>query len=1121
MEEKKLLGGVPEGLAPFVVAQLARQHAHVLCVAGHNAQYEAFMDILPRITPDIKVQGFPAWDTVPYDRVSPHAEIEGIRMQTLTALAGGDAGCVVTSLSALLQRVPPVNFFKNRHLTLRVNQDCPQDTLLTFLAQNGYRNMPQVLEVGEYAVRGGLIDIFPAGSESPVRLDFFGDTLEKISYFDVSTQVSSQATDCVELTGESSLVLDADTIMRFRTRYRELFGQAGQDPLYESISAGQKPVGIEHWMPLFFEQMNTLFDHLPADSLIILPDALTVLIGQATEQITTHYQARLQSEMATTGEAVYHPVPPDMFFLTDKEVRQKLADFSHLVLSPFVTEDCQDMGGRVGERFTGDRWPALLALMKKEKVVVCALSTTSQKRLVDLFAERGVLVHKADSFDKAIHKTPSVVVLPISEGVRTPQWTLVTEEDILGERPRHIGRTKKARENFIEDISTLNSGDLVVHIAHGVGRYMGLQTIVAGGVQHDFLCVVYEGGDKLFIPVENLDVLTRYGSENANVRLDKLGTGAWEGRKERVKKYLLEMAEKLIAVAAERLSAPTDKLAPPEGHYQEFCSRFSYVETDDQLNTITDVLSDFQKGHPMDRLVCGDVGFGKTEIALRAAFVAALNGFQVAIVVPTTLLAQQHFNTFVKRFEGFPVKVRQLSRLVSAKERQETLKGLADGTIDIVIGTHALLAKSVSFHHLGLLVIDEEQHFGVAHKERLKELKHNVHVLTMTATPIPRTLQMSLTGVRDLSVIATPPIDRLAVSTFVLPFDSLIIRDALMREKRRGGQVFYVCPRISDLPFVAERLRVLVPEVKLTVANGQMPPAQLEKIMLDFVQHKYDVLLATSIIESGLDIPSVNTIVVHHADHFGLAELYQLRGRVGRSKLKAYAYLTTEPNKALTPAAQKRLTIMQSLDSLGAGFTLASQDLDMRGAGNLLGREQSGHIKEVGTELYQKMLEEAVAVLRTGQEHPASEWVPQINLGVSVLIPETYVPDLSLRMQLYHQLAGLTQDDEIEQMKDELKDRFGPVPAEVENLLDSLRIKALCRQACVERLDAGDKGVSIRFYNNTYPNPAGLVTFIQNQMGLAKLLPDRLILSRTWKTPTDRMYGVQRILRMLANLATL
>ncbi|MBP5160645.1 MAG: transcription-repair coupling factor [Alphaproteobacteria bacterium] len=1121
MRNKNLLGGVPEGFIPFMVARLARQHERLLFVASHNGQYETLMDIVPRIAPDVKLLGFPAWDTVPYDRVSPHAEIEGIRMKTLTALASGEAGCVVTSLDALLQRVPPVSFFKNRSLTLKTNQDYPQDQLLAFLAQNGYKSTPQVLEVGEYAVRGGLMDIFPAGYESPVRLDFFGDTLEKMTYFDVATQVSTQKVDNICLNGESALVLDADTIARFRTRYRELFAQTDKDPLYESISAGQKPAGIEHWMPLFFEKMNSLFDYVPKDTFVVLPDNLSALVRQATEQIQSHYQARLQAVSATSEEAVYHPVPPESFFLDDKELKKATADFECVTLSPFVSEQGEDMGGRAGERFTGDRWPALLSLMKKEKVVVAALSAVSQKRLIDLFKERGLSVHKATSFDEAVRKAPAVVVLPIAEGVRTPDWTLVAEEDILGERPRRIGRTKKARENFIEDISTLNEGDLVVHIAHGVGRYMGLQTIETGGVQHDFLCVVYEGGDKLFVPVENLDVLTRYGSENTAVRLDKLGTGAWEARKGRVKKYLLEMAEKLIAVAAQRLSAPTEKLSPPEGHYQEFCSRFSYVETDDQLNTITDVLSDFQKGHPMDRLVCGDVGFGKTEIALRAAFVAALNGLQVAVVVPTTLLAQQHFNTFAKRFEGFPVKIRQLSRLVSSKERQETLKGLADGTVDIVVGTHALLAKSVSFHHLGLLVIDEEQHFGVAHKERLKELKNNVHVLTMTATPIPRTLQMSLTGVRDLSVIATPPIDRLAVSTFVLPFDSLIIRDALLREKRRKGQVFYVCPRISDLPFVAERLRVLVPEVKITVANGQMPPAQLEKIMTDFVHHKYDVLLATSIIESGLDIPSVNTIVVHHADHFGLAELYQLRGRVGRSKLKAYAYLTTEPNKALTPAAQKRLTIMQSLDSLGAGFTLASQDLDMRGAGNLLGREQSGHIKEVGTELYQKMLEEAVAVLRTGQEQVAADWTPQINLGVSVLIPETYVSDLSLRMQLYHQLAGLTQDADIEQMKEDLKDRFGPVPLEVANLLESLRIKALCRQAYVERLDAGDKGVSLRFYQNTFPNPAGLVTFIQNQMGLAQLQPDKLVLIRTWPTPEDRLFGVQRILRILANLASL
>lgn len=534
-------------------------------------------------------------------------------------------------------------------------------------------------------------------------------------------------------------------------------------------------------------------------------------------------------------------------------------------------------------------------------------------------------------------------------------------------------------------------------------------------------------------------------------------------------------------------------------------------------------MADFEKGCPMDRLICGDVGFGKTEVALRAAFIAAMNGEQVALVVPTTLLARQHYETFAKRFKGFPLKIGRLSRLVSAKEANETKKGLADGSMDIVIGTHALLSKNLSFKNLGLLIVDEEQHFGVAHKERLKELKSDVHVLTLTATPIPRTLQMSLTGVRDLSVIATPPVDRMAVSTFVMPFDPVIIRDAIMREHLRGGQTFYVCPRISDMAPLLERLHKIVPEVKIVSAHGQMSPSQLEKIMNDFADGKYDVLLATSIIESGLDMPSVNTMIVHKADMFGLAALYQLRGRVGRSKVKAYAYLTTVEHKKLTPTATRRLSVMQSLDSLGAGFTLASHDLDIRGAGNLLGQEQSGHIKEVGVELYQKMLEEAVATLKAGTGAEALQtqenWSPQISLGLSVLIPESYVPDLGLRMELYHRLANVEDDAELEEMRLELQDRFGPVPQEVQNLFEIVQIKALCRAAFVEKLDAGPKGLTLSFHNNLYPNPAGLVGFINGQMGLAKLKPDKLTVTRAWDRMDDRVNGVKRILETLARLA--
>ena len=597
---------------------------------------------------------------------------------------------------------------------------------------------------------------------------------------------------------------------------------------------------------------------------------------------------------------------------------------------------------------------------------------------------------------------------------------------------------------------------------------------------------------------------------------------AGEARKSRIKKQLLEMAEKLIGIAAARYATAMPKIVPDVGLYNEFCARFPYAETQDQLKSISDIEQDFASGHPMDRLVCGDVGFGKTEVAMRAAFLAAMNGMQVAVVVPTTLLARQHYQNFAERFKGFPLKVGRLSRLVVGKEKKETLAGLEAGTVDIVVGTHALLSKSIKFKNLGLLIVDEEQHFGVAHKEQLKAMKAGLHVLTLTATPIPRTLQMSLTGVRDLSIIATPPVDRLAVSTFVLPFDAVILRDAIMREYLRGGQIFYVCPRISDMAPLLDKLKKIVPEVKIVAAHGQMAPTELENIMTDFTDKKYDVLLTTSIIESGLDLSSVNTMIVHRSDMFGLAALYQLRGRVGRSKIKAYAYLTTSEGKILTEGAQKRLNVMQSLDSLGAGFTLASHDLDIRGAGNLLGQEQSGHIKEVGVELYQKMLEDAVALLKSGQDVSSiaeESYSPQISLGLSVLIPEDYVSDLGLRMELYHRMANIETSAQIQDMRSELEDRFGPVPPEVENLLETVSLKGLCKRAHIERIEAAEKGMVITFRNNLFPNPAGLVGFINSQMGLAKLKPDKLTITRSWKDPLDRLTGVKSLLENFATMA--
>jgi transcription-repair coupling factor (superfamily II helicase) len=711
-----------------------------------------------------------------------------------------------------------------------------------------------------------------------------------------------------------------------------------------------------------------------------------------------------------------------------------------------------------------------------------------------------------------------LAVWPLEHGFEAPNLTVISEQDVLGDRLIRQTRKRRRADDFLTEAQSLSPGDLVVHVDHGVGRYLGLEVLTALGAAHECLALEYAEGAKLYLPVENIELLSRYGHEEG--LLDKLGGGAWQAKKARLKERIRIAAERLIRTAAERALRHAPELEPPEDMWDRFLARFPYVETDDQLQAIEDVLTDMGSGTPMDRLICGDVGFGKTEVAIRAAFVAAMSGVQVAVVAPTTLLARQHFKTFAERLRGFPIEVRALSRFVPAKEAAKTREGIANGTVDVVVGTHAVLAKGVNFKNLGLLVIDEEQHFGVGHKERLKQLRSEVHVLTLTATPIPRTLQLSLSGVRDLSVITTPPIDRLTIRTYVSEWDTVTIREALLRERFRGGQSFVVTPRVADLPELEDWLKREVPEVSVVVAHGQMAAGELDEKMNAFYDGKFDVLLATSIVESGLDIPTANTMVVHRADMFGLAQLYQIRGRVGRSKLRAYAYLTTRPRMKLTPQAERRLRVLGSIDSLGAGFALASQDLDIRGAGNLLGEEQSGQINEVGYELYQQMLEDEIARLKAGQGEGLVEsdhgWAPQINLGVPVLIPEEYVPDLDVRLGLYRRLSALTTKVELEGFAAELIDRFGPLPKEVNTLLLVVRIKAMCKRAGIAKLDGGPKGATVTFHQDRFASPGGLVEFIQAQAGQARIKDNRLIVLSDWPTESARIKGAFAIARDLA-----
>ena len=1147
------LAGMPEGHDAFTLARLLKEGGgrDILHIARDEARLARLTDMLAFLAPGADILELPGWDCVPYDRVSPNGEIVARRIATLSRLArprtpGSAPRLVLATVSSALQRLPMAGVFARGSFQASVGERLDMPALLAYLAGNGYVRADTVMEAGDYAQRGGIIDIFPAGAAEPSRIDLFGDEIEDIRLFDPVTQRSTGKARAIVLAPASEAMLDAESIQRFRANYRELFGPVtDSDPLYESVSAGVKYGGMEHWLPLFHDGMDTLFAYLP-DALVTLDHQVEDARDARLAVIAEYYDARLTilEQGLTDAGAVYRPVPPQMAFLDKEEWARLLAARSVAVFWPFAaTEGAAatiDAGGRPGRDFADVRaqpgvnlYAAVGQRIEEEvkagrRVLLACWSRGSCERLGGLLVEHGAklapdLAANWAAFQSKPKDRAALATLGLERGFVSDRLAVISEQDILGDRlVRPPRRKRRQAEAFLAEAANLSEGDLVVHIDHGIGRYDGLVTLDVAGAPHDCLRVIYDGGDKLFVPVENIETLSRYGSEQAGVALDKLGGAAWQGRKARLKKRIRDMAEQLIAVAAERQVRKAASFVPAEGLYDEFCARFPYAETDDQLSAIEDCIADLGSGRPMDRLVCGDVGFGKTEVALRAAFVAAMEGRQVAVVVPTTLLARQHYHTFAERFAGLPVRIRQLSRLVSQGEASRTRKELAEGTVDIVIGTHALLSKSISFKTLGLLIIDEEQHFGVSHKERLKQLKSEVHVLTLSATPIPRTLQLALTGVKELSLIATPPVDRLAVRTFVLPFDGVVIREAILRERYRGGQIFYVCPRLSDIERTRERLTHLAPELRVAVAHGQMPPTQLEEVMTAFSDGQYDLLLATNIIESGLDMPRVNTIVIHRADMFGLSQLYQLRGRVGRGKARGYAYLTLPPDRALSKTAEKRLQVMQTLDSLGAGFTLASHDLDIRGAGNLLGEEQSGHVREVGIELYQQLIEEAVAAAR-GSDGPAREeesFSPQIALGTPVLIPESYVTDLSVRLALYRRIGTLETAGEIDALAAEMIDRFGALPPEVANLLEVVAIKAACKQAGVEKIDAGPKGAVIAFRDNRFANPAGLVQFIAQQLGTVRLRPDhKLVMTRNWDDPALRIKGVRALLSALARIA--
>jgi transcription-repair coupling factor (superfamily II helicase) len=1143
------LASIARGAQPLVLADLARAAAtrssggRVVFIAPDESAMQGVVDSAGYFAPELEVIAFPAWDCLPYDRASPALSISARRLAALHRLQAPAAGpqLLVTTINAVLQRTLTPFRIRESVRLLEPGMEIGRESLIALLMRQGYSRSDTVIDAGEFAVRGSIFDIYPSGLGAGLRLDFFGDELETLRLFDPSTQRSTGSLDRHLLLPASEALLDEASVKRFRTHYRERFGaNATSDPLYQAVSDGRRLAGMEHWLPLFEERLVTLFDHL-ADSDLVLIDAPA--LGAADERLTDiadYYAARTDVASKTAGS--YRPLEPAALYLSQTELAATQAERPIHKTDIFAQPESAavlDFGFASARDFTPERargdnvYEAAATFLSGQakrgrKALIACYSAGSRARISAILGEalRPAPV-EADSWQEALglaaKGVPVALILPLESGFSSDTIDLVTEQDVLGDRLVRRKKRKKSADAFLAELAALTPGDLVVHMDHGIGRYGGLQSIPVGQSPHDCVMLEYAGGDKLYVPVENIDVLSRYGSDSDLVALDRLGGEGWQRRKSRLKERIRDIAHALLRTAAERALRQATALVAEQASYDQFAEKFPWQETDDQERAIEEVLEDLASGRPMDRLVCGDVGFGKTEVALRAAFVAAMAGQQVAVVAPTTLLARQHYSGFVERFSGFPLEIGRLSRLVPPKEATRTREQLTDGTKDIVIGTHAILSKTVKFKRLGLVIVDEEQRFGVNHKEALKQLRANVHVLTLTATPIPRTLQMAMSGLRELSTIQTPPVDRLAVRTYVMEWDPVVMREALLREHHRGGQSFIVVPRIADMEEVEKWLREYVPEVRFIAAHGQMSPTEVEERMSAFYEKRYEVLLSTTIVESGLDIPSANTIIIHRADRFGLAQLYQLRGRVGRSKLRAYAYLTTPADTQLSEIATKRLKVLGDLDSLGAGFQLASHDLDIRGAGNLLGDEQSGHIREVGFELYQAMLEDAILAAKAGEMGLAKErnsLNPQITVDAPIMIPEEYVPDLAVRMALYRRLNDAEDQAEIDSLSAEMIDRFGPLPAPTANLIKLIEIKRQAIMANIAKIDVGAKGTLVSFHNDEFPDPAGLIAYAARLNGAIKLRPDsKIAVQRAWNDPQARLNGLFQLTKGLSAIA--
>ncbi len=1122
----------------YVIASIATHSKdNIIFIARDEQRANVIYQACKAFIPDKQVLYFPGWDSSPYELTSPSAHVLAKRIFVLTNIIQNQhtQKIIITSVDAATQKIPVRIDIASAIQTLNVNEIFDRNKLINHLIQHNYIRTATANDIGEFSVRGSIIDIVVNDTQYGYRIDFLDNNIESIKIFKTESQLSvSKAVQAV-IMPPSELILSKNTTANFKHRMIARYGiTALQSDSIQNIERGKLHfIGVEQWLPLFYKQLTDIFSFIAVPTTIFHDHMANSSFNERFTQIKQCYKERLD-EVKYDQKQYTDPLSINDLYLNQKTFNAIAVNHRQIFYTNTSSSNCIRVEIKQTKNIQHQAQMQNIAVLNvlkqliknssKKSFVIACISLGSRDRIERILRDHNIATNKQNNWNYnscTNFLIPLLVTIPLETGFSTNDFTLITEQEIFGYKVQNVNTKRhKSFQRLIQEVNNFAAGEIVVHLDHGIGRFDKLEVVNLSTTKHDCLKIVYDGGDILYVPVENIEVISKYGIAR-EVKLDKLGSASWQARKAKFKNRIKLSAKYLLNIAAEKLAKKGDIIIPSTGIYDEFCATFPYQETDDQLSAIEMLQKDFAAGKSMDRLICGDVGFGKTEVAIRAAFMVlkATDHIkrQVALICPTTLLCKQHFRNFTERFKNFDINIKQLSRFVSTADTTKIIEEINQGKVDIVVATHALLNQKIKFHNLALLIIDEEQHFGVLQKEKLKERKANVHVLSLSATPIPRTLQMSLTGIKDLSIIATPPIHRLAIKTSVLQYDSIIIKEAILREFHRGGQIFYVCPRISDMNEVINTVTNLTPELRLTSAHGQMASTKLEKTMNDFYSHKSDILVCTSIIESGLDILNANTIIVHRADKFGLSQLYQLRGRVGRSKNKAYAYFTTS-HQTLPANVMKKLEILQKIDSLGAGFSIASHDMDIRGFGNLLGDEQSGHIKEVGIELYQNMLQQTIKALKTNSDmlETEEELIPQINVGLSVLIPENYIHDLELRLNLYQRISILEDESEIEEFAVEMIDRFGPLPQEFEHLITIVKLKQLCLQHHIKKVDAGPKAITLEFYNLTLQSINKIVKLASQSPEQIKIRQkNKVLLNISLDDPYKRINLITKFIKTL------